>query len=201
MLAKLLTLVKGKAAAAVLGVLLVGGSGGAVAMAATQGHLSGLGLQMASSQGQSSDHSSDHSSSTDRGRAEGTLTACGAKAGTISVTDAQGTVHTFTVSSDTTFNGNIHGNNSGGSTSASNPTFNLTDLCALKNQVKVQVQATASTSGGKTTFTATKVTVEGPGTASAGDSHGKPDSAPTPNGHSSLGAGNSSLGAGNSSGH
>ena len=71
MLSKALTLVKSKAAAAVLGVLLVGGGGSAVAVAATQGHLNGLGLQLASTKGQSS----DHSNASNRGHAEGTLAA------------------------------------------------------------------------------------------------------------------------------
>jgi hypothetical protein len=205
MLAKALTLVKSKAAAAVLGVLLVGGSGGAVAMAASQGHLNGLGLQMGSTKGQSGDNSGDNSSNN-RGHAEGMLTACDAGAGTIGVTDAQGTVTTFTVNSDTTFNGDIHGNNSGGATSASNPSFTLTDLCAMVNKVKVQVQADASTSGSTTSYTATKVTVEGPGTSSAGGNsggdstdHGKPSDVPTPNGHSSSGGSGSDSG-GSSSG-
>ncbi|HEU0026152.1 MAG TPA: hypothetical protein VFQ25_03475 [Ktedonobacterales bacterium] len=209
MLAKALTLVKSKAAVAVLGVLLVGGSGGAVAVAANQGQLNGLGLQMAGSHGQSSDQAGDNSGAKNRGHAEGMLTACDAGAGTIGVTDAQGTVTTFTVNSDTKFVGYIHGNNSGGATSASNPTFALTDLCAMLNKVKVQVQADASTSGSTTTYTATKVTVEGPGTSSAGgdssdngDSSdgGKPTDVPTPNGHSSSGGSGSGSDSGSSSG-
>jgi hypothetical protein len=196
MMSKLLTLVKSKVAAAALGVLLVGGSGGAVAMAATQGNLNGLQLQMgaSSSKSQAGHHSGDHSGAKNRGHAEGMLTACDASANTITVTDAQGAATTFTVNSGTTFNGYIHGNDRGDSTSASNPTFTLTDLCKLVNKVRVQVQATASTSGGKTTYTATKVTVQGPGTENAGDSHGKPDGAgkpsdlPTPNDHSSTGS-------------
>jgi len=180
-------LAKSKAAAAVLGILLVGGGGSAVAVAATQGHLSGLGLQMASSNAKQGNSTEAHGKN--KGHAEGTLTACDATAGTIGVTDAQGTVTTFTVTTSTKFVGDIHGNNRGGSTSASNPTFALTDLCKMVNNVKVQVQASASTSGSATTYTATKVTVEGPGTANAGSGSdngaGKPADVPTPNGHSS----------------
>lgn len=198
MLAKALLVVKSKAALAILGLLVVGGGGGAVALAASQGHLNGLGIQMAASKEQSTNHASSNS----QGHAEGMLTACDATAGTITVTDAQGKATNFTVDAKTTFNGDIHGNNSGGSTSASNPTFALKDLCALVNTVKVQVQSTASTSGGATTYTATKVTVEGPGTGGAGAGNGngagagkpttvpgggKPTTVPTPNSHSKGG--------------
>jgi hypothetical protein len=184
MLAKVLTVVKSKVALAVLGVILVGGGGGAVAAAASSGHLQGLGLQLGVSRGDST-----HGKSDNRGHAEGMLTACDATAGTITVTDAGGTASVFTVTSTTTFVGDIHGNNKGGSTGASNPTFTLTDLCALVNKVKVQVQATASTSGSTTTYDATKVTVEGQGTSGDGssDSTGKPPTVPTPNSHSSSG--------------
>lgn len=179
MLTKLTTLVKGKVAAAVIGVILVGGSGGAVAVAATQGHLNGLGLQMASNQNDSTETPDSHSK--DGSHAEGKLTACDTTANTIGVTDEHGTAFTFDVTSSTKFVGEIHGNDKGGSTSASNPTFGLTDLCALVNKVKVQVQATASTSGSTTTFNADKITVEGSGTGdSSGDSTDKPESTETP---------------------
>lgn len=194
MLAKALTVVKSKIALAVLGVALVGGGGSAVALAASSGHLSGLGLQMASSHGDSSTNG-NQGKSNDRGHAEGTLTACDATGGAITVTDEAGTATTFTVNANTTFVGDIHENDSGGSTSASKPAFTLSDLCALVNKVKVQVQATTSTSGSTTTYDATKVTVEGSDTtgsssdSSGGDSSGagKPTDVPTPNGHSSTG--------------
>ena len=189
MLMKLAALMKGKVAAAVLGVILVGGGGGAVAVAATQGHLRGLGLQMASS---SSDSKQNESTETpganpkEGSHAEGKLTACTPDAtssptGTIGVTDAKGTVYSFNVTSSTKFNGEVHGNDKGGSTSASNPTFGLNDLCALVNKVKVQVQAAASTSGSTTTYNADKITVEGQGTGNGeGDGAGKPESTETP---------------------
>ena len=165
MLMKIAALMKGKVAAAVLGVVLVGGGGGAVAVAATQGHLSGLGLQMASSHSKQNDSTETPGANPkDGSHTEGKLTACDATASTVGVTDEKGTVFTFTVTSSTKFNGDIHGNDKGGSTSASNPTFGLTDLCALVNKVKVQVQATASTSGSTTTYNADKITVEGQGT-------------------------------------
>lgn len=182
MLTKLTTLVKGKVAAAVIGVILVGGGGGAVAVAATQGHLNGLGLQMASNQSDSTETPDSHSK--DGSHAEGMLTACDATANTIGVTDEQGTAFAFNVTSSTKFVGDIHGNDKGGSTSASNPTFGLTDLCALVNKIKVQVQATASTSGSTTTYNADKITVEGQGTGdSSGDSsdgNSQPESTETP---------------------
>jgi hypothetical protein len=188
MMPKLTSLLHSKVAAAVLGVLLVGGSGGAVAVAATQGHLNGLGLQM----GKSDSTETPDSGPKDGSHAEGMLTACDTTASTIGVTDEQSKVFTFTVTSDTTFNGDIHGNNkggndSGGSSSASNTTFGLSDLCALVNKVKVQVQATASTSGSTTTYNADKITVEGPGTGDSsdgsGDNSGNPDSTETPDTH------------------
>ncbi len=190
MLSKLATLVKSKAAAAVLGVLLVGGGGSAVALAASQGHLNGVGLQMAASQKQASGKAGDNSGSTSRAHAEGMLTACSATS--IQVKDEhQGTV-TFTVNKDTRFNGHIHGNDSNGATSASKPAFTIDSLCKLVNKVKVQVRGTAATSGGKTTKTATKVTVQGPGTANAGsegsggsDMPGMPSDVTTPSGHGS----------------
>jgi hypothetical protein len=188
MLPKLTSLFQSKVAAAVLGVLLVGGSGGAVAVAATQGHLNGLGLQM----GKSDSTETPDSGSKDGSHAEGMLTACDTTGKTIGVTDEHSKVYTFAVTSDTRFNGDTHGNNkggndSGGSSSASNTTFGLSDLCALVNKVKVQVQATASTSGSTTTYNADKITVEGPGTGGSGDNsgddNGKPDSTKTPDAH------------------
>ncbi len=186
MLSKLATLVKSKAAAAVLGVLLVGGGGGAVALAASQGHVNGMGLQMAGAKGQAGDNSGSKS----RVHAEGMLTACSATS--ITVKDArQGSV-SFSVTKDTRFNGHIHGNDKGGSASASKPNFTIDSLCKLVNKVKVQVRGTAATSGGKTTKTATKVTVQGPGTANAGsegsggsDMPGMPSDVTTPSGHGS----------------
>lgn len=183
MLTKLMTLVKGKVAAAVLGVVLVGGGGGAVAVAAAQGHLNGLGLQSASSDSnQKNSTDSSGANSKDGSHAEGMLTACDATGNTIGVTDAKGTVYTFAVTTSTKFNGDIHGNDKGGSTSASNPAFGLTDLCALLNKVKVQVQATASTSGSTTTYSADKITVEGQGTGegSTSEGNGKAESTETP---------------------
>ena len=182
MMMKLMALMKGKVAAAVIGVILVGGGGGAVAVAATQGHLSGLGLQMASSNTKQNDSTETPGVSPKNGsHAEGMLTACDATASTIGVTDEHGTVYPFTVTTSTTFNGDIHGNDKGGSSSASNPTFGLTDLCPLVNKVKVQVQATATTTGSTTTFNADKITVEGQGAGSgSGEGSGKPESTETP---------------------
>lgn len=190
MMPKLTALFQSKVAAAVLGVLLVGGSGGAVAVAATQGHLNGLGLQMNS---KSASTETSDSESKDGSHAEGMLTACDTTASTIGVTDEHSKVYTFTVTSDTTFNGDIHGNNKGGNdsggsssaaSSAANTTFGLSDLCALVNKVKVQVQATAATSGSATTYNADKITVEGPGTGDSsddtGDDNGQPNSTKTP---------------------
>ena len=205
MMPKLLTLVKSKTAVAVAGVLLVGGSGGAVAVAAQTGHLNGIGLQLATTKGDSS--ASD--SNGEHAHAEGLLTAC-STSGSISVTDEKGTVYTFNVTSDTKFvgdthesthegsstaggastNGTTHGDSStagGASTNATThgdsstageksgantaSTFTLSDLCALVNKVKVQVQATAASSSDKTPDAA-KVTVEGPGTDNSTDSNG-----------------------------
>jgi hypothetical protein len=201
MLMKLTTLAKGKVAAAVLGVILVGGGGGAVAVAATQGHLNGLGLQMSSKNDSTETPGANPKAGS---HAEGMLTACDTSASTIGVTDEKGAVYAFTVTADTKFNGDIHGNNKGGSSDkgnssdkggnssnggASTTAFGLTDLCPLVNKVKVQVQATASTSGSTTTYNADKITVEGPGTGdntnagsgdNSSDGQGKPESTETP---------------------
>ena len=188
MMPKLTALFQSKVAAAVLGVLLVGGSGGAVAVAATQGHLNGLGLQM----GKNDSTETPGSGPKDGSHAEGMLTACDTTGNTIGVTDEHSKVYAFTVTSDTKFNGDIHGNDKGGSSSASHTTFGLSDLCPLVNKVKVQVQATASTSGSTTTYNADKITVEGPGTGDSnddnnndhsGDDNGNPDSTKTPDAH------------------
>lgn len=186
---KLTMLMKGKVAAAVLGVILVGGGGGAVAVAATQGRLSGLGIQMASSAQQNSSTGASSASPKDGSHAEGmftcTLDAQGNPTGEITVTDAQNDQYSFNVTSSTVFNGDIHGNDKGGaasgSTSASNPTFDLSSLCDLAGKVKIQVQGSAA-AGSSTTFDADKITVEGPGSGGAvtGEGNGKPESTGTP---------------------
>ena len=183
MMPKLTSLLQSKVAAAVLGVLLVGGSGGAVAVAATQGHLSGLGLQLGASKQSDSTETPD-SHEQDGSHAEGMLTACDTTASTIGVTDEHSKTFTFTVTADTKFNGDDHEGDKGGSSGGSTTTtFGLSDLCALVNKVKVQVQATATTSGSTTTFTADKITVEGPGTGDSSDGEGKPESTETPDAH------------------
>lgn len=197
MLAKALTVVKSKVALAVLGVILVGGSGGAVAAAAHSGQLHGLGLQLGAAHGDSS--GSSQGKSDDRAHAEGLLTACDPSTGAISVKDAQGVTHAFIVTSTTRFEGDIHsaqdashGKSDGkgastvqagsGSAAAANATFTLNDLCKLVNTIDVQVQATASTSGSTTAYDATKVTAQGAPGASD-DSKAEPTEQPqaTPN--------------------
>ena len=173
MLARALAVVKSKVALAVLGAIVLTGGGGAVALAASHGHGVGLGL----SSGWGGAHGASSGQGQNHPHAEGTLTACDATAGTISVTDAQGAVHVFQVSATTRFNGDIHGSSAHGSSSAHGAAaFGLKDLCALVNHVKVQVQGTATPAGSTMTATATKVTVQGADGAS--DTSPEPTEAP-----------------------
>lgn len=162
---KALAAVKSHVALAVFSaLLLLAGGGSAVALAASQGHLGGGGPQQVTNHGSSH---GDNGKSNGRAHAEGKLTACDAStatAGTISVTDAQGQVHVFSIAATTRFNGDIHASAASSSSSSSNgaaPAFGLKDLCALVNKVKVQAQAQATSSGSTTTFTAVKITVQG----------------------------------------
>lgn len=110
MLAKIATLAKSKAAIAVLGVVLVGGGSSAVAVAATTGHLSTLGVDLNSAGKSSSADSHAHTVGV-----EGLLVACNTTTtpNTISVKDKDGKSWTFVVSSTTKFNGAVHTEGSG----------------------------------------------------------------------------------------
>jgi hypothetical protein len=116
MLPKLATLVKSKTAIAVLGVVLVGGSGGAVAMAATTGHLAPLGVDLGASTDQTktpekAETPDSHAHTTS---VEGLLAACDTSAtpNTISVTDKAGKSWTFVITTTTKFNGDTQSESS-----------------------------------------------------------------------------------------
>lgn len=186
MLAKLATLVQSKTALAVLGVVLVGGGSGAVAVAATTGHLSTLGVNLnvaGTKTAESTETPDSHAHTTS---VEGLLTAC--TASSISVKDSAGKSWTFVVSSTTKYNGDVKttgegassakGDNSanaggastgsastgGASTEHAAPT--LADVCATANigTRDVEVQATAN----GTEYDAWKVTLQGPASAKSG---------------------------------
>ena len=185
MLAKLATLVQSKTALAVLGVVLVGGGSGAVAVAATTGHLSTLGVNLNVASGtktaESTETPDSHAHTTS---VEGLLTAC--TANTISVQDGTKT-WTFVVSSTTKYNGDINTNGAGASSAKGDNSANaggastggastahvaasLSDVCATANinARDVQVQATAN----GTEYDAWKVTLQGPGSAKSGSEGG-----------------------------
>jgi hypothetical protein len=119
MLSKIAAVAHSKVALAVLGAVLVGGGGGAVAMAATTGHLSTLGVNAAMNSSSASSNSHAHTTSV-----EGLLTACSATTtpATISVKDGSGKSWTFVVSATTKINGDTHTDASHGASSASNTT-------------------------------------------------------------------------------
>lgn len=96
MLEKLAAFAKTKAALALVGVAVVGGGSGAVALAATSGHLSTLGVNLNDSNGDSHGHTEG---------VEGLLTGC--TSSTISVKDDEGKSWTFKVTSSTKFNGDV----------------------------------------------------------------------------------------------
>lgn len=174
MLMKLTALIKGKVALAALGVLLVGGGGATVAVAASNGQLHALGLQAGAQNTAHASASGTPGKGRDGSHVEGLLTACDASAGTIKVTDEQGKAYSYVVKSTTRFVGDT-GAHAAGATTA----YGLTQLCALTSKVKVQVQATATTSGSTTTLTADKITVEGPGTGDSQSGAGaKPSETP-----------------------
>jgi hypothetical protein len=112
MLSKIVALAHSKVALAALGAVLVGGGGSAVAVAATTGHLSTLGVNL----------SAAHSSTETPGShahtmgIEGLLTACSttSKPATISVKDSAGKSWIFVVSATTTFNGDTQTASSAG---------------------------------------------------------------------------------------
>lgn len=112
MLSKILAVTHSKVALAVLGVVLVGGGGSAVAVAATTGHLSTLGVNLASENSNANSSSHAHTIGV-----EGLLTACSTSTppATISVTDSAGKSWTFVVSATTKINGDTHTDASGAS--------------------------------------------------------------------------------------
>ncbi|HEX8726993.1 MAG TPA: hypothetical protein VF739_00130 [Ktedonobacterales bacterium] len=114
MLSKIAAVAHSKVALAVLGAVLVGGSGSAVALAATTGHLSVLGGAQAAGHGSNeSPDSHAHTISV-----EGLLTGCSTTTPTtISVKDSAGKSWTFVVSATTKINGdtNSDANHSGSS--------------------------------------------------------------------------------------
>ncbi len=119
MLSKIAAVAHSKVALAVLGAVLVGGGGSAVAVAATTGHLSTLGVNAAMNSSSASSNSHAHTTSV-----EGLLTACSATTtpATLSVKDSSGKSWTFVVSATTKINGDTHTDASHGDSSASNST-------------------------------------------------------------------------------
>lgn len=194
MLPKLAALAQSKTAIAVLGVVLIGGGSGAVAVAATTGHLSTLGVNL-NSIGQSKTPDATEAaggSSSDAAHTvgvEGLMTACSTTANTLSVTDKAGKSWTFNVASTTKFNGATKSNEGGASTGgastggASTTPLTLADVCitANVNAMYVEVAATPNSTG----YDARKVTLQGfsrsSGSEGSGTStEGKDTSTPEP---------------------
>src|SRR5260370_12723774 len=155
MLTKLITLAQGKAALAVLGVVLVGGGSAAVALAATHSALPGQNSSSASqdNNGKSADTNHGHTVSL-----EGVLKAYDAGAHAISVLKAGATAATsVAVNADTRVNGE-----------------HASSLADLAKNIghKVEVSATTQTNG---SLLAWKVTVQGAdsdeGDGGASDDH------------------------------
>lgn len=184
MLAKLAALAQSKTAIAVMGLVLVGGGSGAVAVAATTGHLKTLGVDLSvtdskTPEAASSETPDSHAHSIG---VEGLLTACSATTApaTLSVTDHKGKSWSFVVSATTKFNGEESGANGGASTAkgdnsvnggastakgdnstsggdaSEGPALTLANICAATNH-DVQVQATLN----GTEYDAWKVTLQG----------------------------------------
>jgi hypothetical protein len=150
MLSKLPLLLKSKVAIAVVGAVLVGGTG-AVALAATQGKITLPGAAT-SAHGAEATHTPNPASSGSHAHTvsiEGTLVACSGSASSsggaqvICVQDAQGHVHAVTITSHTTINGD-------------QPLVGKPWSALLGR--KVQVQATEQSDG---SLVAWKVTIEG----------------------------------------
>jgi hypothetical protein len=112
MLSKIAALAHSKVALAALGVMLVGGGGSAVAVAATSSHLSTLGVNL--SEAHSSTETPDSHAHTMG--IEGLLTACSTTStpATISVKDSAGKRWTLVVSATTKFNGDTQTASSAG---------------------------------------------------------------------------------------
>lgn len=201
MLTKLAAALHSKVAIAVLGVILVGGGGSAVAVAATTGHLTTLGIHLNSTAGSDSAKSTTTPDShANTVGVEGLLTACDATANQISVTDSANKVWVFTVSATTTYNGDANtsqqgassaqGDNSANAGSASDggastvhTAITLTELCTFVNTRDVQVQATPDGAN----YDAWKVTLQGPGTSNSnGDSSSSNGSGSSSNGNSNA---------------
>jgi hypothetical protein len=111
MLGKLAMLIQSKTALAVLGVVLVGGSGGAVAAAAATGHLTTHGVNL-NTESASTTTPDSHAHTVG---VEGLLTACSTTANTLTVKDSAGKSWTFVVSATTKFNGDTHPASNGAS--------------------------------------------------------------------------------------
>jgi hypothetical protein len=165
MLSKLALLLKSKAALAVVGAVLIGGTG-AVAVAATEGRLTPPGAANSSRTGTHGAHATQTPGTGNHGHTvaiEGTLIACptstatptstvtpGTSVAVICVQDARGTMYQVAITSTTTINGD----------------HALTSLSwSALIGFKVQVQATTQPDG---SLAAWKVTIEG------GSNSGKP---------------------------
>ncbi len=187
MLTKIAAVVHSKIAIAVLGVVLVGGGGSAVAVAATTGHLTTLGVHLnasapvAASDAKATETPDTHAHTVS---VEGQLTACDAAKNQLSVTDSAHKAWTFTVSATTAFTGDANASHQGatsakgdnsattggadtGGASSAHTALTLAQVCAFVNTRNVQVQATPQGAS----YDAWKVTLQGPGTG-ASDSKG-----------------------------
>lgn len=201
MISKVAAVVQSKVALAALGVLLVGGSGTAVAVAATSGHLHGLGAALggASSETQGKGASSTGDASDSHAHTvsvEGLLVACSTTTtpATISVKDTSGKTWTLVVTASTKLNGDASaahqsGGNSAGDTGDQANALTLADICATANLNTRDVQAQATPNGAA--YDAWKVTLQGP-------ANGSTKGNGSDNGSNGKGGDNSSNGAGDS---
>lgn len=178
MLSKIAAVAHSKVALAVLGAVLVGGSGSAVAVAATTGHLSVMGVTQAV--GHASNDSPDAHAHTIG--IEGLLTGCSTTTpATISVKDSAGKSWTFVVSATTKINGDVKdGASHSGDSSAS------AGASSAKGDNSTHAGDNSSSAGGSSTGAGAS-SAKGDNSAHAGDNSAK--------------AGDTSAHAGDSSAH
>lgn len=192
MLSKIAAVAHSKVALAVLGAVLVGGSGSAVALAATTGHLSVLGGAQAAGHGSNeSPDSHAHTISV-----EGLLTGCSTTTPTtISVKDSAGKSWTFVVSATTKINGdtNADANHSGSSSTGEGASSAKGDNSAHTGDNSANPGG-SSTGEGASSAKGDNSTHAGDNSANVGDSSANV-------GDSSANAGDSSAKAGDNSAH
>lgn len=211
MLAKLTALAQSKTAIAVMGLVLVGGGSGAVAVAATTGHLKTLGVDLNVTGSNSADSKAAASETPDSHAhsigVEGLLNSCSATTApaNLLVTDSHGKQWTFVVSATTKLNGDESGANGGASTAKGDnstnaggastggnsanagPAMTLTTICAATNH-GVQVEATQN----GTEYDAWKVTLQGRESSKSGSEGSSTESSSDKGSSSSDNSGQSS---------